>query len=188
VRVDAAVYYQQLKQPIQFLQARIPLMYENGPGTKQMGIELGLKVRPHRILSGHLSYAFTRTSNTDTSNDLHDYPTHLGQIGGELNKWGSHFTLDFSYVSNTHLALMQSDPSGIVKNNLYTSAQTLLNLRVGKDIFEGAAEVFVSGTNTLAFFRERPSLVQFPSASADPIGAILLAGIRVRRASLGGMP
>jgi outer membrane receptor protein involved in Fe transport len=188
VRVDAAAYYQQLKRPIQFLKARIPLMFENGPNTHQMGIELGLKVRPHRVLSGHLSYGLTRTINTDASHSLHDYPTHLVQIGGELNKWGGHLTVDFSYVSNTHLALMQSDPSGIVKNHLYTSAQTLLNLRVGKDIFDGAAEVFASGTNTLAFFRERSSLVQFPSASADPIGAVILAGIRVRRASMGGTP
>ena len=82
---------------------------------------------------------------------------------------------------------MQSDPSGIVKTTLYNSPQALLNLRVGKDILSGAAELFVSGTNTLAFFRQRANLVQFPSATADPIGAVILAGIQIRR-GLGGAP
>jgi hypothetical protein len=110
------------------------------------------------------------------------------QIGGEISKWGSHVTLDFNYVSSTAFSLMQSDPSGIVNNSVRNSAQTLLNLRVGKDILDGAAEVFVSGTNTLAFFRERSSLIQFPSATADPIGAVILAGIRLRGAAVGGVP
>jgi len=119
---------------------------------------------------------------------LRDYPAHLAQIGGEWSKWGGHFTLDFNYVSSTQLSLMQADASGIVNNTLHNSAQTLLNLRAGKDILDGAAELFVSGTNTLAFFRQRSNLAQFPSATADPIGAVILVGIRIRRAAVGGTP
>jgi iron complex outermembrane receptor protein len=188
LRMDAAAYYQELKRSIQFIQAGMPLIYENGPTRKQAGVELGLMVRPLTILGGHLSYSASRTTEAGSGQVLHDYPTHLVQIGGEISKWGSHVTLDFNYVSSTAFSLMQSDPSGIVNNSVRNSAQTLLNLRIGKDILDGAAEIFVSGTNMLAFFRERNSLLQFPSATADPIGAVILAGIRLRGAAVGGVP
>ena len=188
LRLDAAAYYQKLKNSIEYLQARMPLIYENGPTRLQKGVELGLTVRPLSTLGGHLSYSFIRTNQAGRDIVLRDYPAHLAQIGGEWSKWGGHFTLDFNYVSSTQLSLMQADASGIVNNTLHNSAQTLLNLRAGKDILDGAAELFVSGTNTLAFFRQRQSLVQFPSATADPIGAVILVGIRVRRATLGGTP
>jgi len=110
------------------------------------------------------------------------------QVGGDVSKGGLHFTADFNYVSSTAFSLMQADPSGIVHNSVHNSAQMLLNLRLGKDILDGAAEIFASGTNTLAFFRERADLVQFPSATADPIGAVILLGIRVRGAVVGGTP
>jgi len=188
LRLDAAAYYQELKRPIEYLQSRMPLIYENGPTRHQTGVELGLMVRPLSTLGAHVSYSLIRTTRADSGAVLHDYPTHLAQIGGEWSKWGGHLTLDFNYVASTELSLMQADSSGIVNNTLHNSAQTLLNLRLGKDILDGAAEVFVAGTNTLAFFRQRQNLVQFPSASADPIGAVILAGIRVRRAAVGGVP
>jgi hypothetical protein len=145
-------------------------------------------VRPLTIMGGHLSYSATRTTEAGSGHVLHDYPTHLVQVGGEISKWGSHLTVNFNYVSSTEFSLMQADPSGIVNNTVRNSAQTLLNLRVGKDILDGAAEIFVSGTNTLAFFRERSGLVQFPSATAAPIGAVILAGIRLRGAAVGWGP
>jgi outer membrane receptor protein involved in Fe transport len=188
LRLDAAVYYQELKRSIEYLQARMPLIYENGPTRHQRGVELGIMVRPLSTLGGHLSYSLIRTTQADSGAILRDYPTHLAQVGGEWGKWGGHFTLDFNYVSSTQLSLMQADPSGIVSNTLHNSAQTLLNLRAGKDILDGAAELFVSGTNTLAFFRQRQNLVQFPSTTADPIGAVILVGIRVRRATVGATP
>ena len=188
LRLDAAAYYQELKRSIEYLQARMPLIYENGPTRHQTGVELGLMVRPLSTLGGHLSYSLIRATDAGTGTVLHDYPRHLAQVGGELSQWGGHFTLDFNYVSSTELSLMQSDASGIVNNTLHNSAQTLLNLRVGKDILDGAAELFVSGTNTLAFFRQRSNLAQFPSATADPIGAVILVGLRIRRAAVGGTP
>ena len=188
LRTDASAYYQELKRSIEYLQARLPLIYENGPTRHQTGVELGLMVRPMSTLGGHLSYSLVRTTEAGSGTVLHDYPRHLAQIGGELSKWGGHFTLDFNYISSTELSLMQADASGIVNNTLHNSAQTLLNLRAGKDILDGAAELFVSGTNTLAFFRQRSSLAQFPSATADPIGAVILVGIRIRRAAGAGAP
>ncbi len=187
LRLDVAAYYQELKHSIEYLQARLPLIYENGPTRHQTGVELGLMVRPLSTLGAHASYSIIRTTEAGSSTVLHDYPTHLAQIGGEWSKWGGHFTLDFNYVSSAEVTLMQADSSSIVGNTLYKPAQTLLNLRVGKDILDGAAEIFMSGTNTLAFFRQRQDLIQFPSAGADPIGAVILAGIRVRRAA-GGTP
>jgi len=188
LRVDAAAYYQELKRSIEFLQAGMPLVYENGPTRKQAGVELGLMFRPLTIMGGHLSYSASRSTEDGSGQVLHDYPTHLVQIGGDIGKGGFHFTADFNYVSSTAFSLMQADPSGIVHNSVHNSAQTLLNLRLGKDILDGAAEIFASGTNTLAFFRGRADLVQFPSATADPIGAVILLGIRVRGAVVGGTP
>lgn len=186
LRVDVAAYYQELKRTIQFLQAGMPLIYENGPARRQAGIELGVMFRPLTILGGHLSYSATRTTEVGTGRALRDFPTHLVQVGGEIAKWGGHLTVDFNYVSSTRFSLMQAMQAGIVDNPVRTSGQALLNIRLGKDILDGAAEIFASGTNTLAFFRERADLVQFPSASADPIGAVLLMGLRVRGAAVGG--
>ena len=188
LRVDAAAYYQELKRSIEFLQAGMPLVYENGPTRKQAGVEFGLMFRPLTIMGGHLSYSASRSTEAGSGDILHDYPTHLVQVGGDVSKGGLHFTADFNYVSSTAFSLMQADPSGIVHNSVHNSAQMLLNLRLGKDILDGAAEIFASGTNTLAFFRERADLVQFPSATADPIGAVILLGIRVRGAVVGGTP
>ena len=188
LRVDVAAYYQELKRSIEFLQAGMPLVYENGPTRKQAGVEFGLMFRPLTIMGGHLSYSASRSTEAGSGDILHDYPTHLVQVGGDVSKGGLHFTADFNYVSSTAFSLMQADPSGIVHNSVHNSAQMLLNLRLGKDILDGAAEIFASGTNTLAFFRERADLVQFPSATADPIGAVILLGIRVRGAVVGGTP
>jgi outer membrane receptor protein involved in Fe transport len=117
LRLDAAAYYQELKRSIEYLQARMPLIYENGPTRHQAGVELGLMLRPLSTLGGHLSYSVIHTTEASSGTVLHDYPTHLAQIGGEWSKWGGHFTLDFNYVSGTELSLMQSDPSGIVNTH-----------------------------------------------------------------------
>jgi outer membrane receptor protein involved in Fe transport len=186
LRVDAAVYYQDLKRSIQFLQARMPLIYENGPTRRQAGVELGVMFRPLTTLGGHVSYSATHTTEAGTGQVLHDYPTHLLQVGGEVSKWGGHLTADFNYISGTEFSLMQAEQSGIISNSVRTSAQGILNLRLGKDILDGAAEIFVSGSNTLAFFRARADLIQFPSATADPIGAVILLGLRLHGAAIGG--
>jgi outer membrane receptor protein involved in Fe transport len=188
LRADVAIYYQNLRRSIQFLQARMPLVYENGPTRNQAGVEVGVMLRPLTILGAHLSYSATRTTEAGTGHVLHDFPTHLVQVGGEIAKWGGHLTVDLNYISSTQFSLMQAESNGIFDNQVRTSAQALLNLRIGKDILDGAAEIFASGTNMLAFFRERADLVQFPSATADPIGAIVLLGIRVRGAAVGGGP
>ena len=188
LRVDAAVYYQELKRSIEFLQAGLPLIYENGPPRRQAGFELGLMFRPLTIMGGHFSYSASRSTEVGTGAVLRDYPTHLLQVGGDVGKWGAHLTVDFNYISGTAFSLMQADASGILNNQVRNSALMLLNLRLGKDILDGAAEIFAAGTNLLAFFRERSDLVQFPSATADPIGAVILLGIRVRGAAVGGGP
>jgi outer membrane receptor protein involved in Fe transport len=185
LRVDVTGYLQQLKNPIGIEREEVPFVYENGQGRTHAGIELGLKIRPASVVSGRLAYALTRPWG-DASNQVHDFPTHLLQMGGDVRFGDFRFNLDFSYASVIDARLLMLSTGGPTVLSNTSNSQFLLNARLARQLLHGNAELFVCGTNLLAPMRSRDALVQYPYSAADPIGLVVLTGIAVHDTGPGG--
>jgi hypothetical protein len=185
LRVDLTGYLQQLKNQIGIEREEIPFVYENGEARTHAGVELGLKIRPTASASGRVAYALTRPWNA-SSDQVHDFPTHLLQMGGDLRFGDFRFNLDFSYASAISSRLPMLTTSGPVALGGTSSSQLLLNARLARQLLHGNAELFVCGTNLLAPMRSREALTQYPYSAADPIGLVVLTGIALHDSAPGG--
>jgi outer membrane receptor protein involved in Fe transport len=185
LRVDLTGYLQQLKNQIGIEREQIPFVYENGEQRTYAGVELGLKIRPTAVASGRFAYALTQPWNGSAS-QVHDFPTHLLQVGSDLHFGDFRFNLDFSYASAISSRLLMLTTSGPTVLSSTGSRQLLLNARLARQLLHGKAELFLCGTNLLAPLRSRDALTQYPYSAADPIGLVVLTGIALHDTEPGG--
>jgi outer membrane receptor protein involved in Fe transport len=185
LRVDLTGYLQQLKNQIGIEREEVPFVYENGEERTHAGVELGVKIRPTAAASGRLAYALTRPWN-GSSSQLHDFPTHLLQMGGDFRLGDFRFNLDFNYASAISSRLLMLTTSGPVALTGTSAPQLLLNARLARQLLHGNAELFVCASNLLAPMRSRDALTQYPYSAADPIGLVVLTGIALHDTGPGG--
>jgi outer membrane receptor protein involved in Fe transport len=186
LRLDLTGYYQYLNDLITFRQAQLPVSYENSPSRTYAGFELGAKLHPMTGLSAHAAYSMTRSRDSSTSQSISDFPTHILQLGADASARSLRFNVDFYYASVIHPLLLESSSAGLLWNRPTSNSQLILNARIGKQLFDGAAEIFIQGTNLLATLRSRTDLVQYPLSGGHPIGLTVLMGIQVREPRPGG--
>jgi len=185
LRVDLTGYVEQLKNQIDIEREEVPFVYENGEARTHAGVELGLKIRPTASASGRFAYALTRPWN-GASDQLHDFPTHLLQAGGDFRFRDFRFNLDFSYASAISSRLLMLTTSGPVALSGTSNPQLLLNARLARQLLHDNAELFVCASNLLAPMRSREALIQYPYSAVDPIGLVVLTGIALHDSALGG--
>jgi outer membrane receptor protein involved in Fe transport len=184
LNVDAVGYYQKLNDEIRLLRPMWPAEWENTSPKDQMGIELGLKLRPARWIGGYLSYGLTRARDTSTGARAPFFPTHLLAVGGDVTLGGFRLGADFNYIGPTrNYGVEMTQQAQLVMANLPVPAQPVLNLRAGYPLPDRRVEIFVMANNTLAPWRGRV----MPTTGAEPSGAIFLAGIRLTDAPVTGV-
>jgi iron complex outermembrane recepter protein len=181
--VDAVGYYQTLHDSILLARPMFPSEWENTGPRNQMGIELGLKIRPMRWTGGYLSYGVTRARDTSTGASSPFFPTHLLAVGGDVTLGGFRLGADFNYIGRTRDHEVQMTRQGqLMMANSSVPAQPVLNLRVGYALPERRVELFIMAMNTLAPWLGRVK----PTVDAEPCGGIFLAGIRLTDAPVSG--
>jgi iron complex outermembrane receptor protein len=186
LRLDLTGYYQYLDNLIAFQQTQLPMSYENSPSRTHAGFELGARFRPMTQLSAHAAYSLTRTKDTSASQSTGDFPTHILQLGADASARTFRFNVDFYYASAINPLLLESSNAGLVFSRPTSNSQLILNARIGKQLFGGAGELFIQGTNLLAALRSRADLVQYPLSGSHPIGLTVLMGIQVSKPKPGG--
>jgi len=186
LRLDLTGYYQYLDDLIAFRRAQLPVSYENSPRRTYVGFELGAKVRPMAGLGAHAAYSLTRARESSTSQSIGDFPTHILQLGADASVRTFRFNVDFYYASTIDPVLLESSLAGVLFSRPTSNSQLILNARIGKELFDGAGEFFIQGSNLLAPVRRSADLVQYPISSGHPIGLTVLMGIQVREPRPGG--
>ena len=186
LRLDLTGYYQYLTNLIAFQQAQLPVSYENSPTRTYVGFELGAKFRPMTGLNAHTAYSMTRTRDSSTSQSTGDFPTHVLQVGADASARTFRFNVDFYYASAIHPFLLESSNAGLLWSRPTSNSQLILNARIGKQMFDGAGEIFIQGTNLLTPLRSRADLVQYPLSGGHPIGLTVIVGLKVRELGSGG--
>jgi outer membrane receptor protein involved in Fe transport len=186
LRIDAAVYLQQLRDLVALRRAQIPVSYENAYDLDQVGAELGAQFRIGRRLTGHLSYAF---QTGDASSKVMDedpgelVPEHIASVGANLHFGATLFGGSFYYTSAytpSFLTFLNQRP---VLDSERVAPQTVLSLRAAHRV-SSTTEAFAYGTNLLAFGRDRDDLRQYATDFAYPIGATIVVGVRVTSETL----
>jgi hypothetical protein len=186
LRLDLTGYYQYLDNLIAFQQTQLPMSYENSPSRTHAGFELGARFRPMTQLSAHAAYSLTRAKDTSASQATGDFPTHILQLGADASARTFRFNVDFYYASAINPLLLESSNAGLLFSRPTSNSQLILNTRIGKQLFGGAGELFIQGTNLLAALRSRADLVQYPLSGSHPIGLTVLMGIQVSKPKPGG--
>jgi outer membrane receptor protein involved in Fe transport len=181
LRLDAAVYAQQLRDMVALRRAQIPVAYENAFDLDQLGVELGAQFRVGRRVTGHLSYGFQTgdaTSKVPGEDPGELVPEHIASAGLNLHFGATLIGGNFYYASAytpTFLTFLNQRP---VLDSERIAPQTNLSLRASRRVSR-TTEAFAYGTNLLAFGRDRDDLRQYATDFAYPIGATIVIGVRV---------
>jgi hypothetical protein len=153
----------------------LPLVVENAPVISQEGLESAATA----LLSSESSvYAhFTARRTRQEGNPMREWPAYILSLGTD-NVFRSSVRVhgDASFVFDFATSDLETLPGTPLLAVRYVDVPTQIdvNLRVGKLLWDGRAEVYALGRNLAAFVRDREDLVQMPPY---PVGATLLVGL-----------
>jgi outer membrane receptor protein involved in Fe transport len=175
LRLDAVVFYQQLRDLVAIRRTQIPVSYENAFDLDQLGFELGAQFSVKKRLNGHVSYAITRTLDED-SDEL--VPEHLLSIGAAVSLGKTTVGADFYFTSAFNPTFVTFLNQRAVVDVERVAPQTILGARVAHDL-SSSAEAFIYGTNLLALTKDLDDLRQYATDFAYPIGTTVVVGLRL---------
>jgi len=181
--LNSTVFYQRVNDFIDISRSlNFPVKYENLFDADVVGASAELTYSAPNIgtIWGH--YTYTRSENADGGARLRDWPTHNGGFGaqipldrgfrvsGQASIWSGISPEVISVVGGSSLGRLDDD----------VPAQAMVNLRVGRAMFDGKGELFLAFQNALSPFRERDNLRQYVSDTVEPIGGQVLLGLQFR--------
>jgi outer membrane receptor protein involved in Fe transport len=173
--LDAVVFFQQLRDLVAIRRTQIPVSYENAFDLDQLGLELGARFSVKKRLSGHVSYAFTKTLDDD-SDEL--VPEHVLSIGAEVKLGETALGADFYYTAPFSPTFVTFLNQRAVEDVERVAPQLNLSARLTHHLSR-RAEIFVYGTNLLATTRDLDDLRQYATDFAYPIGTTVVVGARL---------
>ena len=182
LRLDATAFVQSVKGIINCYSPTFPYQFENGPETRDAGLELGFQFRPKATLSGYLNYAYLHPlrESADPLRRL-AFPRHLFSVGANY-QLGARIRVQGDVHIATAVALTSAiyQNQEIVAMSLRSPVQPIVNLRVGYLLDDSRTELFALVSNGAAMARNPGDLRQFPNPVVNPIGTQLLLGLNLR--------
>ena len=175
LRLDAVVFFQQLRDLVAIRRTQIPVSYENAFDLDQLGLELGAQFSVKKRLNGHVSYALTRTLD-DESDEL--TPEHILSVGANVRLGKTTLGADFYFTSAFNPTFVTFLNQRAVQDIERVAPQYNLGARLAHDVSK-TVEVFVYGTNLLAMTRDLDDLRQYATDFAYPIGTTVVVGVRL---------
>lgn len=193
ISLDATVYLQSFSNFVNVSRKQsLPLYYVNYGGSLTMyGAELSAEYNVTRNFKSVINYTATRTTGTMREDDLRfrgqdsyvqGWPSHIFTVLGEV-RFATDWRFSGMFWGALNARSQLTDPLGF-RDEQKVAQQYWLEAFVGRKVFHGAGEIFVSARNILAFWREIEALRASPSTVFDPIGAQVLLGIRVAEVGL----
>jgi hypothetical protein len=175
-RLEVVAYEQRLYDVVNVYTFNgLPFVYENGPDIGQVGLETAgtVLVSSHSSIYGHFAARRTRQEGSV----MREWPGYILGFGTDNTiRRSVRVHGDLSLVLDYETSALDVQPGTplIQSRSIDVPEQIDLNLRVGKLLWDGRAEVFTVGRNLAAFVRDRDDLTQLPPY---PVGATVLVGL-----------
>lgn len=191
--LDATVFVQELTHFVNVSrQQTLPFFYLNmGGSITNVGTEISIEHNVTKNFRTVVNYTYTHTTGTTREGDLRfdgrktylsGWPRHIATLLGEVRfatnwrftgmAWGAIDTVSNLTASRGY--------RGVQKN----PEQIWLEAFLGRSIFSGGGEAFVTLRNGLGLVRGVDDLRHSPANVYDPAGAQILVGLRVAEVGL----
>ncbi len=191
--LDATVFVQELTHFVQISrQQTLPFFYLNlGGGITSAGTEISIEHNVTKNFRTVVNYTYTHTMGTTREGDLRfdgrgaylsGWPRHIATLLGEVRfatQW--RFTgMAWGAIDTVSNLTSSRGYRGVQKN----PEQIWLEAFLGRSLFSGGGEAFVTVRNALGFVRGIDDLRHSPADVYDPAGAQILVGLRVAEVGL----
>jgi outer membrane receptor protein involved in Fe transport len=185
-RLEAVVFAQRINGLIDSVHENVTPLYQvNSESIEQVGIELGLRYNPSKALSTYLNYCFTYSREQESQEQIKDWPLHIYGLGAEFRlspqdriNLGAYMIFDYQPTVMEWSGAETGMPVSFWKK-IQAPDQAIINLRFGHFFLEHQAEVYLAVKNLLGFFRDPPGLKMYPQNNMQPIGGMILVGLKV---------
>ncbi|MBN2718213.1 MAG: TonB-dependent receptor [Deltaproteobacteria bacterium] len=184
-QADLSVYGQDVTDLTENNRANaLPVFKVNRFNYQQLGMELGLTYKPSNQFSTYLNYSFVYSSDTESHRRIREFPAHIGGIGARLSP-APHTRINvdtywvFDYSPDVSQLIPDSEPPVSIVANEKAADQMVVNIRLGRLLWNDQIEIFIAGKNLLAPLRDPNQLRMYPIYAAQPIGTTMFIGLNL---------